>query len=45
MSSMALSDDLDSGESYYIVEIKSLKELLMPQQPAMSGFYALSTKS
>ena len=28
MSSMALSDDLDSGESYYIVEIKSLKRIV-----------------
>ena len=27
-SSMALRDDLDSGESYYIVEIKSLKRIL-----------------
>ena len=27
-SSMALRDDIDSGESYYIVEIKSLKRIL-----------------
>lgn len=27
-SSMALADDLDSGESYYIVEIKSLKRIV-----------------
>lgn len=27
-SSMALRDDLDSGESYYIVEIKALKRIL-----------------
>lgn len=27
-SSMALTDDLDSGESYYIVEIKSLKRIV-----------------
>ena len=27
-SSMALSDDLDMGESYYIVEIKSLKRIV-----------------
>lgn len=27
-SSMALKDDLDSGESYYIVEIKSIKRVL-----------------
>ncbi len=27
-SSMALRDDIDSGESYYIVEIKSLKRVL-----------------
>lgn len=28
MSSIALRDDLESGESYYIVEIKSLKRIL-----------------
>lgn len=28
MTSMALNDNLDSGESYYIVEIKSLKRIL-----------------
>lgn len=28
MTSMALRDDLDSGESYFIVEIKSLKRIL-----------------
>ena len=28
MSSMALTDNLDSGESYYIVEIKSLKRIV-----------------
>ena len=28
MSSMALSDNLDNGESYYIVEIKSLKRIV-----------------
>lgn len=28
MSSMALRDDLESGESYYIVEIKSIKRIL-----------------
>lgn len=28
MTSMALRDDLDSGESYYIVEIRSLKRIL-----------------
>ena len=28
MTSMALRDDLESGESYYIVEIRSLKRIL-----------------
>ena len=28
LSSMALKDDLESGDSYYIVEIKSLKRIL-----------------
>ena len=28
MTSMALRDDLQSGESYYIVEIRSLKRIL-----------------
>lgn len=31
-SSMALSDDLDLGESYYIVEIKSLKRIVDASQ-------------
>ena len=35
MSSMALRDDLSGGESYYIVEIKSLKRIL--NQAALSG--------
>ena len=28
MTSMALRDDIESGESYFIVEIKSLKRIL-----------------
>lgn len=32
MTSMALRDDLQSGESYYIVEIKSLKRILAESQ-------------
>lgn len=35
MSSMALRDDLSGGDSYYIVEIKSLKRILM--QAAAEG--------
>lgn len=35
-SSMALADDLDSGESYYIVEIKSLKRIVdAAREPGM----------
>lgn len=35
-SSMALADDLDSGESYYIVEIKSLKRIVdAAKEPGM----------
>lgn len=32
-SSLALKDNLESGESYYIVEIKALKRILDDQGP------------
>ena len=36
MTSMALHDDLQSGESYYIVEIKSLKRILEESRKEVS---------
>ena len=40
MTSMALRDDIESGESYFIVEIKSLKRILEEG----SHFYVLLMK-
>lgn len=40
VSSMSLRDDIQGGESYYMVEIKSLKrilDLLSPAEPAQEG--------
>ncbi len=43
MTSMALRDDIESGESYFIVEIKSLKRILEESKKG-SHFYVLLMK-
>ena len=44
MTSMALRDDIESGESYFIVEIKSLKRILEESKKREEGIRTLETR-